>query len=525
MTFRTVQKIKGKHYLYESEGVWDPEKKQCRQKRTYIGPCDENGILLPEKQRNILVESRTFGQYHLLFELAKQSGISHALSDAFGIDDGMRILALAILRISCPKTLRNIGHQLDETFVRELLDTDDPFTSQYLSSFLSRTGKKEDFVAKYTKALMNDDETVILDLTSFCSSSKLYDMLEYGDDYRRTKLPQVSFGLVHSMTRNMPIWYRLFPGSIADKATLKGMLVAISELGSGACHAVMDRGFYSPDNLMFMLENDIGFTIPMPFNLKTAKTLVSESNRPLDDPTCAHVVKDSVVRIWETRCEAVGGRNVRTIVYLDENRRTEQQNTLFSRVEDFERRMSGTDWHPNIMKEAAKNRNDRGLLKMVSLSKGPDGTVAVERKRNAMSFELNKCGKIIILTTSDDDALDVLVRYRLRNEAEKLFETLKDELDGGVNYLSSHDSVSGMIFAEFVSVSLRYVLAERLRGAELPGKVWIPDVLGLMNKLKITYMNGKWRLNEVSKKQREMYSALGVPIPEPGDYLNRKPLS
>ena len=64
-----------------------------------------------------------------------------------------------------------------------------------------------------------------------------------------------------------------------------------------------------------------------------------------------------------------------------------------------------------------------------------------------------------------------------------------------------------------------------LRKAELPGKVWIPDVLCLMNKLKITYLNGKWRLNEVSKKQREMYSALGVPIPEPGDYLNRKPLS
>lgn len=66
-----------------------------------------------------------------------------------------------------------------------------------------------------------------------------------------------------------------------------------------------------------------------------------------------------------------------------------------------------------------------------------------------MSFELNKCGKTIVLTTSDDGALDVLMRYRSRNEAEKLFETLKDEL-GGVNYLSSYDSVLGMIFAEFV---------------------------------------------------------------------------
>jgi hypothetical protein len=63
-----------------------------------------------------------------------QSSRAHRMH--YRIDYDMRIPASVILRISCPKTLRNINHRLDETFVRELLDTDNPFTSQYsLRSF------------------------------------------------------------------------------------------------------------------------------------------------------------------------------------------------------------------------------------------------------------------------------------------------------------------------------------------------------------------------------------------------------
>ncbi len=38
MTFIVKQKIKGKIYLYRAESYWAKEKKQLRQKRTYIGP-------------------------------------------------------------------------------------------------------------------------------------------------------------------------------------------------------------------------------------------------------------------------------------------------------------------------------------------------------------------------------------------------------------------------------------------------------------------------------------------------------
>ena len=38
MAYTIEQKIKGRIYLYKVESYWDKDKKQSRQKRTYIGP-------------------------------------------------------------------------------------------------------------------------------------------------------------------------------------------------------------------------------------------------------------------------------------------------------------------------------------------------------------------------------------------------------------------------------------------------------------------------------------------------------
>jgi hypothetical protein len=49
MTYIVKQKIRGHTYVYEAENFWDPEKKQSRQKRDYLGVWDEaSGKLIPK---------------------------------------------------------------------------------------------------------------------------------------------------------------------------------------------------------------------------------------------------------------------------------------------------------------------------------------------------------------------------------------------------------------------------------------------------------------------------------------------
>ena len=509
MSYTVVQKIRGKHYLYEVDGYWDKEKKQARQKRRYIGRCDEDGNLIEKKlsQREVSV-SKTFGPAYMLLEIAGQTGLYDKLVSAFG-ERADIITALAVMRIVRPEALRNISDQLEESFLSELLGMEGELTSQFLSRFLADLGKDDRSIHVLFGSMIDNDDVLLYDLTSFKSSSRGNGHLEYGSEYRTTGLPQANFGLVHSLDSDLPVYYKLFPGSINDVVTLRNLVSELKEMGVADAHLLLDRGFFSESNLDMMLSECLGFTIPVPFSRKIAKTLMSESNREIDNPETTRVFKGSVIRVFESET-CVGENAVRAVTYLDETRRKDEVTTLYSRLDGLENALNGKKWHPNIADSVS--RYDKPLLKMLSII-NDEGVVRTVRRRNSIAAAENKCGKVILLTTSDDEWDVVLQRYRQRNDAEMDFRTLKTALEGGVRYLSSTESVKGMLCVEFIALVLRTALLNRARDAGLLTKMWVTDMINEMMKLKITRIGQTWRLNEVTKRQRELLKALGVDHP------------
>jgi transposase len=509
MSYTVVQKIRDKHYLYEVDGYWDKEKKQARQKRRYIGRCDEDGNLIEKKlsQREVSV-SKTFGPSYLLLDIAGQTGLYDKVVSAFG-ERADTIVSLAIMRIIRPEALRNIADQLEESFLPELLGMEEELTSQFLSRFLSDLGKDERSRHVLFGSMIDNDDVLVYDLTSFKSSSRGNDYLEYGTEYRSTGLPQANFGLVHSLDSDLPVYYKLFPGSINDIVTLRNLVVELKEMGVSGAHLLLDRGFFSESNLDMMISEGLGFTIPVPFSRKIAKELISESNRGIDNPETTRVFKGSVIRVFDSKA-SVGENTIRAITYLDETRRKDEITTLYSRLDGLEDTLNGKKWHPHIVETIS--RHDKPLLKMLAIV-NDDGVVRTVRRRNSIAAAENKCGKMILLTTSDDAWDVVLQRYRQRNDAEMDFRTLKAALEGGVRYLSSAESVKGMLCVEFIALVLRTSLLNRARDAGLLTRMWVTDMINELAKLKITRIGETWRLNEVSKKQRELLQALGVDHP------------
>ena len=64
----------------------------------------------------------------------------------------------------------------------------------------------------------------------------------------------------------------------------------------------------------------------------------------------------------------------------------------------------------------------------------------------------------------------------------------------------------------FLSLRLRLTLINLLKEKGLAGNYWAPDVINTLKKLKISCIGGKWRLNEVTKAQRELFDALDIKI-------------
>ena len=57
----------------------------------------------------------------------------------------------------------------------------------------------------------------------------------------------------------------------------------------------------------------------------------------------------------------------------------------------------------------------------------------------------------------------------------------------------------------FLSLRLRITLIKRMKKSPLAGKMWVPDVINLLKKLKMSCVRGNWRLNEVTKSQKELF--------------------
>ena len=167
------------------------------------------------------------------------------------------------------------------------------------------------------------------------------------------------------------------------------------------------------------------------------------------------------------------------------------------------------DFDPLLPKKlSAKQLEIFNLLEVTDIG----GRNAFQRKRNAITAKENACGRFAVLTTSNLPWKDLMIEYRMRNEVEYDFSQLQSDLFMGVKGRSVQKSAEGGLLVNFISLRLRLMLLNRMKGSDLTDEMWIPKLMKIMRKLRITKVGDEWRLNEVTRKQREILSRLGIPL-------------
>jgi transposase len=283
----------------------------------------------------------------------------------------------------------------------------------------------------------------------------------------------------------------------------------VRDIGMDNVEYILDRGFFSESNLKDLLDSGDGFTIAIPARLDIFKECLSEAVKHIENPEMSSKLDGSVVRCRET-CRNFAGYTVRLLVFQDDRRRSAEISSLYSVIEDLETKMPGRPWDKRMNGLSKAEIKDLSMLDLIE----ENGRTVTQRKRNSISARENRCGRFAVITTSDIPWKDVLIRYRKRNDIEQQFSQLKSDLDGGVTNLSDIDSAQGAVLTEFVSLILRTEIINRLRRRELIGSVQVPKVIGVMNKLKISYMGSEWRLNEITKEMSNMFASLDIPLPD-----------
>lgn len=512
MTFRIDQKI-GKHvYVYEVESYWDPQKKQPRQKRNYIGKKDPvTGQVSTPRKGFKPRTSRDYGHIHLLLHLARRIGLPEVLRESFP-EVYQEILFLNLFQVLEAKPLYLFKPWSEMTYLEEPLE----LPSQKISRLVEEIGTREDWRDQFFHSWIKkqgDIHAVIFDITSLSSYSRLIEYLEWGYNRDRDKLPQINLGLILGQPSQLPLAYRIYPGSISDVTTLRNILILLDDLGVRDFTFILDRGFYSAANIKDMAEERIRFVLPLSFSTKIATQLISKHHRDLQSPLHGFYFKKKPM--FHVKHEiAISDINLYAHLFHDEKRKADEMEHLMRQIVEVEGRVEDKEFWNKEAVEEYLGQSFRGISKLFEIT-GQAPHFELKRKPKTISRLMNRMGKTVLLT--NDPVLgreDILNLYRRKDALEKMFDAIKNELESGRLRVSSKEAMEGRIFLTFLSLILHSEVSRVMKEKDLYKTYTLSEVLFELKKLRIvTLTNGKSYLTEVSKRQRNLFEKFEVPVP------------
>lgn len=510
-----IKTIKGKEYWYEDTPYYDPEKKQIRHKSRYLGK-NVNGIPVKVRTEGISgiaavpTEAHTHGNLLPLLDIIHELRIDEYLAGLTRGREQETILALACNRIIRPLAMHQVATWYEESSL-VLTHPDLPLSSQSLSELLAELGTSgvpETFMECLVRNL-GTDSTLIYDITSLSSYSQFISLLEYGYNRDGLELPQINFSLILDTAQAIPVMYDLYPGSIVDVVTLKNTLHRVRSLGVKEYTLVLDRGFFSQGNLEELLEEQVSFVIPASLTLKAVKEVLTTAQRDLASPQYLQKYQEDPIFVKPITLQ-VRGREVAGFCYYDLQREQDERNLFYLRLHDTKQKLESVHI-PRWRKPEEVFREWAGHLANYFTWERLDDRLQVEIRNNAVAQRINRMGKQIILVQGSLDWEECLTVYRERDAVEKVFRSMKTDLQVMPLHVRTEATLKGYLFITFISLILRMRLLKRMKDTGLLKHYTLEGMLLELAKIKkIRLANGEIVTTEISKRQRTILEALGL---------------
>ncbi|MEW6103207.1 MAG: IS1634 family transposase [bacterium] len=334
------QKIGSYIYVYEVESYWDKKKKQPRQKRVYLGREDTNTGEIKKIRGSFKPKyAKEWGNIYLLSEVAERIGLKKVLKEVYP-EIWKELLYIAIFEIVEAKPL-----YLFQKWAENSLVNTKELSSQRISEIMrkiEREGKeRERFYKRWVKEI-KDIKSIVFDITSFSSYSNLIEEVEWGYNRDEEHLPQINFGMVMGEPSSLPLFYHIYPGSIKDVSTLKNIFLLGESFGIKEVLFVLDKGFYSKENIKEM--QGIRFLMPLPFNTKLSHNLLFLHHKRLDSPLNSFSLEKKVLFHIEEKVEIEGIKLVAHI-YMDERRKAEELENFLKKIVEIEEKIKKKVWN------------------------------------------------------------------------------------------------------------------------------------------------------------------------------------
>lgn len=313
--------------------------------------------------------------------------------------------------------------------------------------------------------------------------------VQYGKNKEDDKLPQLNLLLVFGEESGLPFYYRKLTGNIPDSKTVKHLFEDLDILGFGKTKFVMDRGFYSEENINGLYREHVKFLVGTKLSLKFIKN-------NLDD------VYDDI-RMFNNYDKDKRRIYIHYYYSIEKGADDEQA---------FDKRIAGL--YRELFDDKLVESHKKTYEQFFEVKTTPKRGRKVTYKEDDIKEARRYLGYFALITNETMDAFTALHLYRMKDVVEKAFGNIKERLNMRRLLVSSEKGLDGKIFTEFVSLILISHLDHKMKETGLYSNY---TMLQLLDKLDVLECfedaNHSLRIGEMLNKQAEIYEALGVDVP------------
>lgn len=468
---KRLDKRSGSTYVYECESQWDPKRKQPRQHATLIGKVDAaTGEIVPTDGRGrrrrtkeemeyakrgpvpaTSIQRLFYGATYLFDQICKTTGLTEDLKYCFP-KTYTQILSIAyylILEDRNPLCRFSKWAQLH----KHPYGKDIP---SQRSSDLFMSIREEDKMKffRLQGKRRAEKEYWAYDATSISSTSECLRQVRYGKNKDSDPLPQVNLAFVFGEESGLPFYYRKYAGNIPDVKTLRQCMADLNVMGCDKVKLVMDRGFYSRENVNLLYKKHIKFVMGSNTTLSYAKEFIRE----------------------------IGNGK--------------------THLESYDDNFEVYAFTKTIPWDYEQERPYKG-------------DVLTDEKRMYLHVYYNFHDFFVLISNEIKDPLEALKIYRTRDMVEKCIWDVKERLNLKRTMVSSDSALEGKFFVEFVALIILSYIKKKMDAKNLYAKYrTLYAMLDMLDVIECFIVPGRAATpGEILKKQEQIYHDLDVAPP------------
>ena len=463
---------------------------------------------VPDSSRSSCIK---VGAFAIIRKIAEEYDLLKLLMKSFDPKECGLILDLASYSIVCEN---NAGQYYPDytyshpSFTVNMQQYSDSSVSNFLSDMTD--DQRISFLNEWNAARDHRERIYIsYDSTNKNCQAGDIEMVEFGHAKDEKGLPVFNYAVGYDVNNEVPLFYEKYPGSINDVSQLQIMLEKIKGYGYRHVGFILDRGYFSKDNIQYMDENGYDFVIMVKGMARFVRSLIEEVHGSFENK-----------RDYSLRKHRLYGTTVKKMlfgtdkqdryfhVFYSDMKASAERENLEARIEKMKRVLDSVKG-----KAVSFSGEYAHYFKLEIYDK--DGTfLGYRENKEVIEKELELCGYFVIVTSRKMTAAEAIDLYKSRDTSEKMFRGDKSYL--GNKSLRNHgnESASSKIFVEFIALIIRcriYTLLqkEKERLDKTPNFMTVPAAIKELEKIEmIRGLDGKYRLDHaITKNQRMILSA------------------